>query len=96
MLRLKSVFQKKIKSEIVEVLMNLDQGTFHMEKAQQLNSKQVIFKIKPDMKEQEKLFGSSLYKLPIAAEVNNIPLDSLIIIDGENFISTISNEEIPK
>lgn len=131
----------------MEVPMNLDQATFHVEKTKSLKLKEVNFKIKPNIKEQKRLFRSSLYKLTIIAEVNNqvyefsgynlnhqlisqlekdpsrflvgaeppflcgtnwpasgisevvvannIPLDSLIITDGNNVIATVYNDEIP-
>jgi len=131
----------------MEVPMDLDQATFHVEKTKSLELKEVNFKIKPDIKEQKRLFRTSLYKLTIIAEVNNkgyefagydlndqlisqlekdssrflvgaeppflcgtnwpasgiaevveankIPLDSLIITDGNNVIATIYNDEIP-
>lgn len=131
----------------MEVLMNLEQATFHVEKTKSLNLKEVNFKIKPSIKEQKRLFRTSLYKLTIIAEVNNqayefvdynlshklilqleknpsrfligaeppflcgtnwpasaisevveannIPLDSLIIIDENNVVATIYNNEIP-
>ena len=127
--------------------MDLDQATFHVEKTKSLELKEVIFKIKPDIKEQKRLFRTSLYKIKIIAEVNNkgyefagydlndrlisqlekdpsrflvgaeppflcgtnwpasgisevveannVPLDSLIITDGNNVIGTIYNDEIP-
>ncbi|SDH54121.1 hypothetical protein SAMN04487975_105173 [Planococcus glaciei] len=131
----------------MEVPMNLDQATFHVEKTKSLKLKEVIFKIEPNIKEQKRLFRTSLYKLTIVAEVtnqvyefagydlndqlilqlekdpsrflvgaeppflcgtnwpasgisedveaNNVPLDSLIITDGNNVIATIYNDEIP-
>lgn len=132
----------------MEVRMSLDQATFHTQQTSQLKLQHVIFKIKPDMEEQKRLFRPSLYKVTVVAEVNGqeyefagytldhqlisqlekdpstfligaeppflsgtnwpdsaiadvvqthtIPLDSLIITDGENVIATISNEEIPE
>lgn len=131
----------------MEVPMNLDQATFHVEKTESLKLKEVIFKIKPGIKEQKRLFRTSLYKLTIIAEANNkgyefagydlndrlisqlekdpsrflvgaeppflcgtnwpasgiaevveannVPLDSLIVTDGNNVIATIYNDEIP-
>lgn len=131
----------------MEVPMDLDQATFHVEKTKSLELKEVIFKIEPDIKEQKRLFRTSLYKLTIVAEVtnqvyefagydlndqlilqlekdpsrflvgaeppflcgtnwpasgisedveaNNVPLDSLIITDGNNVMATIYNDEIP-
>ncbi|MDN3449945.1 hypothetical protein QMA09_07065 [Planococcus sp. APC 3906] len=131
----------------MEVPLNLEQATFHVEKTKPLKLKEVNFKIKPSLKEQKRLFRTSLYKLTIIAEVNNqvyefvdynlshqlisqlekdptrflvgaeppflcgtnwpasgiaevveannIPLDSLIIIDGNNAVATIYNNEIP-
>ncbi|TWT24346.1 hypothetical protein [Planomicrobium sp. CPCC 101110] len=127
--------------------MNLEQATFHVEKTKSLKLKEVNFKIEPNMKEQKRLFRTSLYKLTIIAEVNNqmyefadynlnhklisqlekdpsrflvgaeppflcgtnwpasgisevveannVPLDSLIITDGNNVIATVYNAEIP-
>ena len=132
----------------MEVLMNLEQATFHVEQTKQLNLNQVSFKIKPGMKEQKKLFRPSVYKLTIITEVNDqeyefvgytldnqlisqlendpstfligaeppflsgtnwpdsaisdvvkandIPLNSLLITDGENVMATISNDELLK
>ncbi|MGK7377608.1 hypothetical protein ACSFXN_07175 [Planococcus sp. 1R117A] len=131
----------------MEVPMNLDQATFHVEKTKSLKLKEVNFKIKPNIKEQKRLFRTSLYKLTIIAEVNNqvyefagynlnhklisqlekdpsrflvgaeppflcgtnwpasgiaevveannIPLNSLIITDGNKVIATVYNDEIP-
>ena len=131
----------------MEVPMNLDQATFHVEKTKSLKLKEVNFKIKPTIKEQKRLFRTSLYKLTIIAEVNNqvyefvgynlnrklisqlekdpsrflvgaeppflcgtnwpasgisevveannLPLDSLIVTDGNNVIATVYNDEIP-
>ncbi|ETP70330.1 hypothetical protein G159_02030 [Planococcus glaciei CHR43] len=131
----------------MEVPMDLDQATFHVEKTKPLELKEVIFKVKPGIKEQKRLFRTSLYKLTIVAEVtnqmyefagyglndqlisqlekdparflvgaeppflcgtnwpasgiaevvvaNNVPLDSLIITDGNNVIATIYHDEIP-
>ncbi|MDN7243527.1 hypothetical protein QWY14_17190 [Planococcus sp. N028] len=131
----------------MEVPMNLDQATIHVEKTKSLKLKEVNFKIKPHIKEQKRLFRTSLYKLAIIAEVNNqvyefggyilnhklisqlekdpsrflvgaeppflcgtnwpasgiaevveankIPLDSLIITDGNNVIATVYKDEIP-
>ena|SRR5699024_109076 len=55
----------------MEVAMNLDQATYHAEKTKPLKLKEVIFKIKSDIKEQKRLFRTSLYKLTIIAEVND-------------------------
>ena len=55
----------------MEVPMNLDQATFHVEKTKSLELKEAIFKIKPDIKEQKRLFRTSLYKLTIIAEADN-------------------------
>lgn len=131
----------------MEVSMNLDEATYHVEKTKPLNLKEVHFKIKTNIKEQKRLFRTSLYKLIIIVEVNhqvyefvgyhldhelivqlekdpsrflvgaeppflcgtnwpgsgiaevveanNIPLDSLIITDGNNVIATIYKDEIP-
>lgn len=131
----------------MEVPMNLDQATLHVEKTKALKLKEVNFKIKPNIEEQKRLFRAPLYKLKIIAEVdnkeydfvgydldqelisklekdpsrflvgaeppflsgtnwpdsgiseiveaNNVPLDSLIITDGETLIATIYKDEIP-
>lgn len=55
----------------MEVPMNLDQATYHVEKTKPLKLKEVNFKIKPNIKEQKRLFRTSLYKLTIIVEVNN-------------------------
>lgn len=55
----------------MEVPMNLDRATFHVEKTKPLKLKEVIFKIKPDIKEQKRLFRTSLYKSTVVAEVTN-------------------------
>ncbi|GAB3051485.1 hypothetical protein [Virgibacillus ainsalahensis] len=55
----------------MEVSMNLDQATYHVEKNKPLKLKEVNFKIKPNIKEQRRLFRTSLYNLTIIAEVNN-------------------------
>jgi len=51
--------------------MNLDQAIYHLEKTKPLNLKEVNFKIKPNIKEQKRLFRTSLYKLIILVEENN-------------------------
>lgn len=131
----------------MEVSMNLDQATYHVENTKPLKLQEVSFKIKPNIKEQKRLFRKPLYKLTIIAEVNdqmyefagyglnqqlisqlekdpsrflvgaeppflcgtnwpdsgiseviesnNVPLGSLIIIDGKNVAATVSNDEIP-
>lgn len=55
----------------MEVPMNLDQATYHVEKTQPLKLKEAIFKLTPDIKEQKRMFKKSIYKLTIIAEVNN-------------------------
>ena len=55
----------------MDVFMNLDQATNLIKKTKSLQLKEVVFKIKPDIKEQKRLFRESLYKLTIIAEVNN-------------------------
>ena len=55
----------------MEFPMNLDQATYHVEKTKPLKLKEVNFKIKPNIKEQKRLFRTSLYKLTIIVEVNN-------------------------
>lgn len=55
----------------MEVPMSLDQATYHVEKTKPLKLKEVNFKIKPNIKEQKRLFRTSLYKLTIIVEVNN-------------------------
>ncbi|MHA6260303.1 hypothetical protein ACXYMX_10480 [Sporosarcina sp. CAU 1771] len=55
----------------MEVSMNLDQATFHVEKTKLLSLNEVNFRIKPKIKEQKRLFRTSLYKLLIDVEVNN-------------------------
>lgn len=55
----------------MEILMNLDHATFHVEKTKSLKLKEVNFKIKPNIKEQKRLFRTPLYKLTIIVEVNN-------------------------
>lgn len=131
----------------MEVPMNLDQATFHVEKTNSLKLQEVSFKIKPAIKEQKRLFRTSLYKLTIIAEVtnqvyefagydlnhqlisqlekdpsrflvgaeppflcgtnwpasgiaevveaNNVPLDALILTDGNKIFATIYHDEIP-
>ena len=59
----------------MEVNMNLDQATYHVEKTGPLKLKEVNFKIKPTIKEQKRLFRTSLYKLIIIAEVGNEEYD---------------------
>lgn len=55
----------------MEVSLNLDQATFHVEKTKALKLKEVNFKIKPNIIEQKRMFRPSLYKLLIIVEVNN-------------------------
>lgn len=55
----------------MEITMNLEQATYHLEKTKPLKLKEVNFKVKPNSKEQKRLFRSSLYKLTIIVEVNN-------------------------
>lgn len=55
----------------MEVPMSLDKATYHVEKTKPLKLKEVNFKIKPNIKEQKRLFRTSLYKLTIIVEVNN-------------------------
>ncbi|MBT2732033.1 hypothetical protein [Carnobacterium sp. ISL-102] len=55
----------------MEIAMNLEQATYHLEKTKPLTLKEVTFKFKPTIKEQKRLFRSSLHKLTIIAEVNN-------------------------
>lgn len=56
----------------MEVTMNVDQATFHVEKTQSLKLKEVEFKITSDIKEQKRLFKPSLYKIVVVAEVQNL------------------------
>ena len=51
--------------------MDLEQATYHVEKTKPLKLKEVNFKMKPNMKEQKRLFRTSLYELTIIIEVNN-------------------------
>lgn len=55
----------------MEITMNLEQATYYLEKTKPLKLKEVSFKVKPNIKEQKRLFRSSLYTLTIIAEVNN-------------------------
>ena|SRR5690625_88903 len=55
----------------MQVTMDLEQATIHAEKTKPLKLKEVNFKIKPDIKEQKRLFRTSLYELTIITEVNN-------------------------
>lgn len=55
----------------MEVSMNLDQATYHVENTEPLKLKEVSFKITPNIKEQKRLFRKPLYKLTIIAEVND-------------------------
>ena|SRR5690625_1120796 len=55
----------------MEVLMNLEQATYHVDKTKPLKLKEVNFKITPNIKEQKRLFRTSLYNLTIIVEVNN-------------------------
>lgn len=55
----------------MEVPMNLEKATFHVEKTQPLQLKEVVFKLTPDIKEQKRLFKKPTYKLTVIAEVNN-------------------------
>jgi hypothetical protein len=55
----------------MEASMNLEQATYHVEKTKPLDLKEVTFKIKPNIKEQKRLFRTSLYKLIIIVDVNN-------------------------
>lgn len=55
----------------MESTMNLEQATYHLEKTKPLKLKEVNFKIKPTIKEEKRLFRSSLYKLTIILEVND-------------------------
>lgn len=55
----------------MKVTMDLEQATHHVEKTKPLKLKEVNFNIQRNMKEQKRLFRSSLYELTIIAEVNN-------------------------
>ena len=55
----------------MDVNMNLDQATAHVEKMRPLKLEEVNFKIKPNIKEQKRFLRPSLYKLIIIAEVDN-------------------------
>lgn len=55
----------------MKVMMNLERATCHVEKTNPLKLQEVIFKIQPKMKEQKRLFRTSLYELTIITEVNN-------------------------
>lgn len=55
----------------MKVTIDLAQATYHVEKTKPLKLKEVNFKIKPNIKEQKRLFRTSLYELTIIAEVNN-------------------------
>lgn len=132
----------------MKVTMNLEQATNHVENTKRLKLKEIEFKIKPDIREQKRLFRASLYELTIITEVNNqmyeftgydlnhklisqlekdpsrfligaeppflcgtdwpdsgisevveknnVPLDSLIVTDGNQVIATVYREEIPQ
>ncbi len=55
----------------MDVIMNLEQANYHVKETKPLKLKEVKFKINPNIKEQKRLFRTSLYKLIILAEVNN-------------------------
>lgn len=66
------IFLKSVlRDDIMEVPMNLEKATFHVEKTQPLQLKEVTFKLTADIKEQKRLFKKSTYKLTVVAEVNN-------------------------
>lgn len=51
--------------------MSLNQVNYHVKETKPLNLKEAKFKISPNIKEQKRLFRTSLYKLIITVEVNN-------------------------
>src|SRR5690625_1977322 len=55
----------------MKVIMDLEQATSHVEKKKPLKLKEVKFKIKPNMKEQKRLFRTYLYELTVIIEINN-------------------------
>lgn len=55
----------------MKVTMDLEQATCCVENTKPLKLKEAQFKIRPDIKEQRRLFRTSLYELTIITEVNN-------------------------
>lgn len=52
----------------MDAFMTFDQAIAHVKNTKPLHLKEIIFKIKPDIKVQKSVFRASLYILIIAAE----------------------------
>lgn len=55
----------------MKVPLDLEKATYHVENTKPLKLKEAQFKIRPDIKEQKRLFRTSLYELTIIIEANN-------------------------